>query len=319
MFLRPIGGTMLVKSNRYMCFEAGKGQTLIERTRSSNKLRWQTVKNYFLGENDMSAQQVLIKSNANVRSAIEDYKSMCNCWEEMRFIISNNNDQQLVKQAKNLIKTTGIISEAELNKNKASLSEYNQGLLMAVWCHLELIETMYNTIDKHKLRDKTLKNMVSRFRDNVKDRVKNWSSEYTSAATTISENEIIYKELKAVVESEKNIKDKVKMADWHNTLLISDAVINKEDEQMSKTKKFGLGVLDSLKGIIGLNTLSQIDEERVWSSSESGAILLSDKEDQCLKLREDGSGFIVSKVFDYKKCIEDLYNNRTQRQEQLQE
>ena len=319
MFLRPIGGTMLVKSNRYMCFEAGKGETLIERTRATNKGKWQTVKNYFLGENDMSAQQVLINSNANVRSAIEDYKSMCNCWEEMRFIISSNNDQQLVKQAKNLIKTTGIISEAELNKNKASLSEYNQELLFTIWTQLQVVEILYKSIEKHKLRDKTLKNMVSRFRDNVKDRVKNWTSDYTSAATTISENEIIYKELKAVVESEKNIKDKIKMSEWHNTLLISDAVVKKEDVKMSTAEKITSVISNSAKRIIGINTLSQIDDERVWSSNESGAILLSDKENQCLKLREDGSGFVVSKAFDYKKCIEDLYNNRAQKQEQLQE
>ena len=318
MFLRPIGGTMLIKSNRYMCFEAGKGQTLIERTRSATKMRWKTLKDYFLGENDMSAQQVLIQSNANVRSAIADYRDMCDCWKEMRYIISNNNDQQLVKQAKNLIKTTGIISEDELDKNKVSLSGYNQNLLSAIWTQLQMIEILYKSIKKHKLRDKTLTNMISRFRDNVKNRVKNWTSDYESAATTISENEIIYKELKAVVESEKNIKDKIKMAEWNNTLQISDAVIKRENEEMSNTMKFGLGVLDSLKGIIGMNTLSQIDDERVWSNSESGAILLSDKENQCLKLREDGSGFVVSKAFDYKKCIEDLYKDKTPGEEPLE-
>lgn len=42
-FLRPIGGTLLIKSNRYLRMEAGKGETRIS-SRQALQYNWSSLK-----------------------------------------------------------------------------------------------------------------------------------------------------------------------------------------------------------------------------------------------------------------------------------
>lgn len=71
-FLRPIGGTMLIKSNRYMCIEAGKGEAQIAgRMIVNNYNVWKSI--FYAYKPQYFDTTIRYKDNAVVTSQIPNY------------------------------------------------------------------------------------------------------------------------------------------------------------------------------------------------------------------------------------------------------
>ncbi len=306
VILRPIGGTMLIKSNRYMCLEAGKGNAIVYRDRANNKTE-NILTNYFKTTSDENVESVINSKVVYVLEVIDYYKKMCEAWEIINPIIANNNEKLFKQEGKKLVTSSGTVSESKLEKSLKLLDTDKQEFLKYLWKNLMAIDELEKLIKGSKLKDKLLKDMASKFRDNVRDRVKNWTTDYTPQGN-VTTKEIVYKELKYLVEDEKNLRDIIQMDDWADGINLETAIKDKEEIELSKMEQVRVGVNGLCRSFTNKYIFSELDDEKVWTSKEEGAILFSDREDKSFLFDAQGN-IKENKRIDYREQILSLLNS----------
>ena len=133
--------------------------------------------------------------------------------------------------------------------------------------------------------------------------MKNWKAD-EEAPATFSTKELLYKELKYAVDSQKNLKDVVEMDKWVDGMVI-DAAIRRKDDEAVNVKS----VLKTVaKEATGVADFSRLSDERAWTEREKGAILISDDKRNFFKIGTDGNLQKIS-LRDYDRFIIDTINS----------
>ena len=299
VILRPIGGIMLIKSNRYMCLEAGEGETIIERERSNN-----SFSSFLSCTNNKTVGDVLFQTISGTYMIIKNYNSMCQKWERLseRIKMYRNTPMQSVGQT--LVADWGVITEEELQDRYYMLSSDERGALRAI--HLtaqEIIEIKHSLFDGYKMQDKEIKSKIEDFDSIFKSQMKNWDKD-EELPYILNPKEVMYKELKHTVDSQKNLSDVIEMDNWTDGINIEDAVRRKEETKLnvkSLLKKMATAAT-------GLDEYFKLNDERAWTEREKGAILFSDDKRNFFKIATDGS-LQKAHLKDYDKIIVDTINS----------
>lgn len=278
MLIRPIGGKMLIKSNRYMHLEAGDGETIVDKNTEENSFRkfFRTI----AGKESLTKRAV-------------DYERMFN--ETFRVFKS-------CERVRHDLYTLSLIVMEHTQDVKSNFHKIFVGSNIKTVNNLDAEIISLNDNDKHYIKQLRqsfdyAKNFNDRyFRDEIPE-VKNY---YESLWTTIvdwSTNPVDQCNLPKFTGTNKVFYDKVcrfvndnlseqlqidPVNDYSSLKEIENAIVCKE-----RRKKRGV-VLNTAIKFIGLDKLYDMYEERVWSNLDKGSILFSDKKGRFFKIGEDG-------------------------------
>ena len=299
VILRPIGGTMLIKSNRYMCIEAGEGQTIIERDRANN-----TFGSFMTCTNDKNVVDVLLETIRQSISIAREYHTMCQKLANLSDIIKRNRNTAVQKIGENIVANKSVITQEELENRMYNLSVDESGLLRAMRREAEeIVKTKDKLFDKYDIHCKDIKEKIKDFSDIFESQMRNWNKD-EDAPETFTTKELLYRELKYTVDSEKNLSSMIEMDQWSDAINIEDAVRVKDDTQIN-IKSIIKTLASEATGIADFKRLS---DQRAWTEREKGAILISDDKKNFFKIGIDGNlqKYILR---DYDKFIIDTVNS----------
>jgi hypothetical protein len=300
VLLRPIGGTMLLKSNRYMCLEAGEGETQLYRDRKS-------AKSFILSTNTDTLEQELTKIKENVISTVDHYYQMHDLLKSIIQLKHSLYTSQLKDTFNKILKGDKVISEDELTKILQRLRLEDQAPIYYIHFKASRIKFIYdNYLNKVDFKDSTFKDGLKRFWSGFKS-VMNDINEY-SYPIKMTKKEILYKEIISFVKKESKLKEKIEMDSWTDDWLfgfnVETAIREKPDATPTIFSKFKSTMLDSL----GLKGFVQLADDRCWTEKDNGAILMSNSKNDTFKLTADGN---MEKCMpnDYKTYIIDMFEN----------
>ena len=299
VILRPIGGTMLIKSNRYMRLEAGDGETVIERDRANNDFS-----SFLCCHHDRNVVDVLLDTVRYTLAIARNYRSMCEKWTSLSNRVKEYKDTAIREIGEGIVTELGVLTQDELENRYYTLSSDEQGLLRAMCRDAnEINEIKDSLFDNYKLHDNDILSKIESFDIIFKSQMKNWKAD-EEAPATFSTKELLYKELKYAVDSQKNLKDVVEMDKWVDGMVI-DAAIRRKDDEAVNVKS----VLKTVaKEATGVADFSRLSDERAWTEREKGAILISDDKRNFFKIGTDGNLQKIS-LRDYDRFIIDTINS----------
>ena len=299
IFLRPIGGTMLLKSNRFMCIEVGEGQTKIDRQVESPDF-----KSIMLTTN-RSVMQTIDKTIHDVMQIMSKVRSIYAIGNSTlrnldRMVPTSDEELILMGDAiRTMISGDSIISLSKFTKKIESVEESNKNVLMysyeSVLNMKNIVEKIY---DKVKLRTNLLQPYVENTWNNFKKCLSNGTPEGYEFEM-FNEREIIYNEVKACIESEKNLKDLVeKDAYDHNVRNLTTCIRNKQPKEEDSERS----IKALFKDTIYKENIEKFIDDRIWAEPEKGALLVSNKKDEFLKMENNGR-FTKSTPYQYAQEI----------------
>jgi hypothetical protein len=299
VILRPIGGNMLIKSNRYLCLEAGDGKTIIERERANNKFS-----SFLSCTNNESVGDILDNAILNTRTIYRDYCYICERWEALSNRIKEYRNSAIQEVGQELVMDMKILSEAELNRKTVNFERNDVWNLKVIRNDAMEIMQIYNRIfSRYELKTKDIKSIIEEFAKIFESQMKNWNKD-EEIPKTFTRREVLYKEIKMIVDSEKNLKNVVEMDDWSDGINIEDAVRAKDNSTLG----FESIVRKLLKKATGIAEFLQLGDERAWTEREKGAILFSDNKNNFFKIANDGS-LTNAHLKDYNRIILNALNS----------
>ena len=299
VILRPIGGSMLIKSNRYMCIEAGEGQTIIERDRANNEFL-----SFMTCTNDKNIVDVLLGTIINTVSIAREYHSICEKWTNLSNSVKIHRNTPIQKVGESIVANKCAITLDELENRIYKFSADECGLLRAMRREAEeIIEMRDKLFDKYEIHCKDIKEKINNFSDIFESQMRNWNND-EEAPETFTTKELLYRELKYTVDSQANLSKVVEMDEWSNALVLEDAVRVKDDTKFDIKSTIKTLVTEAT----GLADFKRLNDERAWTEREKGAILISDDKKNFFKIGSDGNlqKYILR---DYDKFIVDTINS----------
>ena len=299
IFLRPIGGTMLLKSNRFMCIEVGEGQTKIDR-----QVETPDFKSIMLTTN-RSVMQTIDKTIHDVTQIMSKVRSIYAIGNSTlrnldRMVPTSDEELILMGDAiRTMISGDSIISLSKFTKKIEGVEESNKNVLMysyeSVLNMKNIVEKIY---DKVKLRTNLLQPYVENTWNNFKKCLSNGTPEGYEFEM-FNEREIIYNEVKACIESEKNLKDLVEMDAYdHNVRNLTTCIRNKQPKEEDSERS----IKALFKDTIYKENIEKFIDDRIWAEPEKGALLVSNKKDEFLKMENNGR-FTKSTPYQYAQEI----------------
>ena len=285
VILRPIGGNMLIKSNRYLCMESGEGETMIERDRANNNFL-----SFLSCTNDRNVVDVLLNTISCSISIARDYHSMCEKWASLSERIKRYRNSAIKKAGQKLVVNKSVITEEDLEYEIYTLSPDDCGLIKAMRRDAaEIVEKYDKLFDKYKIHCKDILEKINGFSDIFESQMRNWDND-EDAPKTFTTKELLYKELKYTVDTQKNLSSVVEMDEWSDSIAIENAIRVKDDTNLDIKSILKTTALEAT----GLSDFKRLNDERAWSDREKGAILLSDDKRNFFKIGTDGN---------LKKCV----------------
>lgn len=299
VFLRPIGGTMLLKSNRFMCLEVGEGKTKIDRQVGNPDF-----KSIMLTTN-RSVMEVVDKTIQDVTQIITKVKSIYDIGNNIlrnldRLVSTSDEELELMRDAiKTMISGNSIISLSKFTNKIENVGESNKTILMYSYENVlnmkNIVDEIYNGV---KLRTNLLQPYVDSTWNNFKKCLSNGTPEEYEFEM-YNEREIIYNEVKACIESEKNLKDLVEIEAYnHNVRNLNSCIKNKQPQEDDSEISFK----ELLKDTIYKKNFETFIDDRIWAEPEKGALLVSNKKDEFLKMENNGR-FTKSTPYQYAQEI----------------
>lgn len=285
VILRPIGGNMLIKSNRYLCMESGEGETMIERDRANNNFL-----SFLSCTNDRNVVDVLLCAISHSISIARDYHSMCEKWASLSERIKRYRNSAIKKAGQKLVLNKSVITEEDLEYEIYTLSPDDCGLLKAMRRDAaEIVEKYDKLFDKYKIHCKDILEKINGFSDIFESQMRNWDND-EDAPQTFTTKELLYKELKYTVDTQKNLSSVVEMDEWSDSIAIENAIRVKDATNLDIKSIIKTAALEAT----GVADLKRLNDERAWSDREKGAILFSDDKRNFFKIGTDGN---------LKKCV----------------
>jgi hypothetical protein len=299
VILRPIGGNLLIKSNRYMCLEAGDGETIVERERANNGFI-----SFLSCTNDQTVGDVLFKTISGTYTLAINYHNLCDKWANLVERIKEYRGTVIQSVGQKFVSQTGIITEEELEDRIYTLSLEERGLLRAIHRDAgEILDIKDSLFDDYKLQDKDIKSKLEDFGSIFVSQMQNWDSD-EELPYKLNVKELMYKEIKMTVESQKNLADVIEMDKWTDGINIEEAVRRKDNSVLNVKSLLKQAVLEAT----GIAEYSKLNDERAWTEREKGAILFSDDKRNFFKISTDG-GLKKAHLKDYDKIIVDTINS----------
>ena len=285
VILRPIGGNMLIKSNRYLCIESGDGETMIERDRANNNFL-----SFLSCTNDRNVVDMLLNTISHSISIARDYHSMCEKWESLSARIKRYRNSAIKKAGQKLVENKSVITEEDLEYEIYTLSPDDCGLIKAMRRDAaEIVEKYDKLFDKYKIHCKDILDKINDFSDIFESQMKNWDND-EEAPKTFTTKELLYKELKYTVDTQKNLSSVVEMDEWSDSIAIENAIRVKDNTNLDIKSILKTAALEAT----GLADFKKLNDERAWSDREKGGILISDDKRNFFKIGIDGN---------LKKCV----------------
>lgn len=316
---RPIGGTMLIKSHRFMRLEAGKGQTAINSSKGSLKTdsKMQTTINVItspfkaLGNYAFDAKENIVPDNVwtqiivvqgRIVNAYEVYNKLRNTWNNLKNVISQ--------------KYTNI------NKNKRGEYIDNiKGIADSTYDEIEAIKNMYLGLQNDITAITDIINTEPKITSNILNEIStngaNWISDWFKAisADKNDNNKLNYQDIRIkddIVALEKRCRNCIynnitKIWNKDDNAALKDLINIEEighdgqtnlptfDEKYLKDKitishwydhKIALRVMGVAAGGVGLTGIA---DDRSWSKKDTGNILLSAEAGKMYRFGTDGS------------------------------
>ena len=299
VILRPIGGTMLIKSNRYMCIEAGEGETIIERDRANNDFA-----TFMTCSNDKNVVDVLLETIRYAVSISREYRSMCQKWENLSSRVKSNRKTAIQKVGQGIVANMSVLTLEDLENRIYTLSSDERGLLIAMRRDAEEIVEIYeNLFAQYEIHHKQIKKKIDGFKDIFNSQMRNWDSD-EEQPSTFTTKELLYNELKYAVDTQKNLSSIIEMDEWSDTITVEDAVRVKDDTKFDIKATIKTLATEAT----GVADFKRLNDERAWTEREKGAILISDDKNNFFKIGADGNlqKYILR---DYDKFIVDTINS----------
>lgn len=319
---RPIGGTMLIKSHRFMRLEAGKGQTAINSSKGSVKgnSKRETVGNFFessymaLGNFAFDANIVpdnvwttIIAVQGRIVNAYKMYKILWKNWNDLRDNIETtystftNPDYRTAYVVK-------IQDLSDKNGNSYGIEEIkNQYLNLDTT--IGTIRTLISATPPRQPADPTLNfDDLKNICDQWNNKISTWlqSIKIDNGVLKTDENtpfnnaneltlekqchKCIYINIKKIWELPANaaLKDLINIKDIGNDPLTFDEKYLKEQITISHwyDHKIALRAMGVAAGGVGLTGIA---DDRSWSEKDTGNILLSTEKGKMYRFGTDGS------------------------------
>ena len=284
MLVRPIGGTLKIKSNRYMHLEAGDGETNIEKNPDNSFFR------------TLWGSELQTKNGEKYKEMYEDalrIRRLCDkCRDNLIALVEvvKISEPEVKQLFKNIFKgDKNIKAENELRDEiiQLQISFTNYEISDRDYGFLELRRS-FDYMKKHidiVFNDEP--QSVIDYKNRLWDKIVTWAND-TNGICDLSEeidiNKLFYDKIKSFAE--RNLRDSIEVRDLNDFSSfdsISAAIIPLEK------KKTGNTVLSTFLKLVGIKNLVDGWDDRVWTTRDKGAILFSDKKGKHFKLGDDGN------------------------------
>jgi hypothetical protein len=247
---------------------------------------------------------VLFKTISGTYTLAMNYHNLCDKWANLAERIKGYKSTVIQSVGQKIVSQTGIITEEELEDRIYTLSLDERGLLRAIHRDAsEILDIKDSLFDDYKLQDKDIKSKLEDFGSIFVSQMQNWDSD-EEQPYKLNVKELMYKEIKIAVESQKNLADVIEMDKWTDGINIEDAVRRKDNSVLNIKSLLKQAVLEAT----GIAEYSKLNDERSWTEREKGAILFSDDKRNFFKISADGN---LKKAHpkDYDKIIVDTINS----------
>lgn len=322
VFLRPIGGTMLIKSNRFMRLEAGEGKASIFRTRKQSKAS--TAGHFFTRTpiDTFSIQNVVDKvknackafnnlidfvslDTGNLIERIKEYHStsdylphgqVAKTEEEIQLVkdmfANNKSDTDIETFCTNKSYGGNVVNRlkdllAQINALKQSINDFEN----------------YNDLEEWDTYKTSIDGLSDKVRDAITGHLKktnlNAKFEYPQGVIPVKINDVKYREILV-----GNVTDSMKKHKYYKNVEIEKVKFNGSygNSQTTGWKQFDEEVLkEAIKGeeestrkklLQWLNEFSKFDgfvDDNVWGADDKGDIIFSSKKDASYRIKDDGT------------------------------
>ncbi len=294
--LRPIGGTMLLKSNRYMRLEAGKGKTTIDKiepslTEKSNFKKF-IIKGAFESEKDVIIHRVTERMN----SFFSTYSALKARIEDLQIQLQGlSSSNPYVEIINSMIDDRGNVVASLTSQSYINLEISQKQILDNIRDTIGSIkESIPNNFENYKVENK-VRTSYNNLLDALKNMVKSRNFQLSNIED-LNKRELMYYEFKAEITGEIQDKFGIQFSSTedsggHNFDLqyLSSQIRQQIEEDEEKLSK----------GMVAAKLLGweHFKDDKVWTTKDEGAILISDTEDSFFKIRNDGT---ISKHFNKK-------------------
>ena len=95
----------------------------------------------------------------------------------------------------------------------------------------EIVEKYDKLFDKYKIHCKDILEKINGFSDIFESQMRNWDND-EDAPKTFTTKELLYKELKYTVDTQKNLSSVVEMDEWSDSIAIENAIRVKDDTNL---------------------------------------------------------------------------------------
>ena len=275
--LRPIGGTMLLKSNRYMRLEAGGGETTQNIHSKDSLIRYLSKKNKLrkAKEEALLAYTKLENFRKGLVSAIVNYveNPFKEDYNDVEFFngdkIKNSNQLEFVSRS-----------------NGYSANIFFKQLIYPVRDRLEKLCQEKSILNGNECED--YRNEVNRLWDKAKDSLK-FNSGIPKIDLNITKRQLVYFYLKSAVENDNDYSNNIEFdsLDGYEKEDIEKSVQSKiQNPDTSFLTMLKDKCVDSLLDYSGIANLV---DDNIWCISDDGAILFSDDKNTFFKIDSDGT------------------------------
>ena len=302
VLLRPIGGTMLIKSNRYLRLEAGEGKAVpvknlnnkgIGILRSFVNVEHKTPLQY-AKEDALRAYSDLCSYRDNLNSILSKYRTICGRENHQDVKFFNGST---LKAYSDIIHD--ITEQDEVFKNSIKLIS-------------EELEECSKKIQILKIfDDKGYKDEVDRLWNRLKG---NFNGEVSNLQIELNKRELVYNHLKRIVgkneEMEKSLSF-VQIQTYDDESVANSITVKNrgmEESEEAWYKVWGDKALDSVKKQLDVGGFMDLSDDKVWGTNDKGAILFSDDKKSFFRIQPDGT-FAKGLIRNYKEEFLQLMKN----------
>ena len=314
---RPIGGTLLLKSHRFMRMEAGKGGTVINKTKDelSVKNLGKSIINLAFGV-DKEKSTLFGKVNtkrSDIIGACSNFNTLCDSINQLETLIYGT-FRYMIHQAKTPTKSAPppkqpekpapdvkpdeilrnikkIVNNDELTAPYKVLQERYKSIILQIEEIGNTLNRIGNTLNRIGI---TLDRM-----NNLKNELKDWISNLTLDKGEIKAGahgkprldrigqrkcqRILYDAIKAKVEETFVGKDLIKMEDSETTDTVNE--LKKKITLHTAQKEWAMKTQAIASKAFGISAMW---DDRAWGEKDTGNILLSAEKGKMFRIGQEG-------------------------------
>ena len=281
IFLRPIGGTMLLKSNRYMRMEAGEGETIVDDAVDYNEDGFSRFCSSLINYQFDSVQTINIVKE-RMYNAFAKYKQIKDLIVKTIGIANTLDDEDAKTIVQNLITQTGVRKEDDLAQT-LTLSALRPEVKEKIKKIRKYTERISNEISEIT-NDIDFKGQIKTEFTSLWDRFKNQMGNLGTATmtyTNIKKKQLMLSEFKEVFKNSRN--NRINISD--NATTQGNLTLKQLKESIT-IKDLSSKPLDISGKILGFEKFL---DDKTWTSRDTGAILFSDNKDNYYKIGKEGS------------------------------